>query len=153
MRWAVALLALALGGCAVKGYDLGWRHEGPLTPLLGAPLDALSGCRWSADASGEGAACKVLASRLGDVLSAQPPLPEAIEALGARCRGTTCTYANTYDRRDVGLAAVVPVYKRVALREMRMRIVLEEAGARLITLTIRDNAPPGYGPVRVGASP
>lgn len=153
MRWVLVLLALAVSGCAVKGYDLGWRHDGPLTPLLGLPLDGLSACQWASDGSGSDPGCEALALDVNRVLAAQPPRPQTIQGLGGRCRGTICTYANTYDRRDVGLAAVIPVYKRVTLREVRMRFALNDGSFSLQALTVRDNAPPGYGPVWVGASP
>lgn len=147
------LAALLLAGCAVKGYDLGWRHEGPLTALLGAPLDALSGCRWSAGEPGGSAECGAFVADVDRLLATLPPGPDALERIGARCGAEACTYANIYDRRDVGLATVIPVYKRVALREVRMRIGLDGAVPKVQALTVRDNAPPGYGPVRIGGSP
>ena len=73
--------------------------------------------------------------------------------VGARCRGDRCTYANVYERRDVGTALIVPVYKRIVLREARLAMLLTDGRWQLDTLSIRDNAPPGYGPVRIGATP
>ena len=82
-----------------------------------------------------------------------PPLPNAPEALGARCDAERCTYANVYERRDVGTALVIPVYKRIVLREARIGMVLADGRWQVEYLSIRDNAPRGYGPVTVGGAP
>ena len=149
---AVALTALLMG-CAVKGYDLGWRKEGPLTALLGAPLDNLSGCRWRVGEPEPPADCQTLMRRVDQVLAELPRSAQAPETLGATCRDGACTYANTYDRRDVGAALIVPIYKRVSLRETRMGFALIAGTWRVRLLTVRDVAPPGYGPVQLGGRP
>ena len=155
MRAWLALLVLVLltGGCAVKGYDLGWRLEGRLTAHLGQPLDALAGCVIAPGAPDPPAACRALDGRIAAELAALPPLANAPTALGARCDAERCTYANVYERRDVGTALIVPVYKRIVLREARIGMVLDDGRWRVETLSVRDNAPPGYGPVRVGGAP
>ncbi|MFK7945504.1 MAG: hypothetical protein AB8B85_21705 [Paracoccaceae bacterium] len=152
MRLAIVVVAASafLSACAVKGYDLGWRVEDRLTPLLGTPLDVLSGCRLARDDAVPAGACAAFVRDVQVLLSNSGGRPEAI---GARCGAATCTYANAYDRRDVGIAAVLPVYKRVALREVRMQFAFSEGEFVLQTLSVRDNAPPTYGPVRIGGSP
>ena len=155
MRALLVLLMLApvLGACAVKGYDLGWRLDGRLTVHLGRPLDPLAGCVVAPEAPDPPPECRTLESRLSQELAALPPLANAPEALGARCSGARCTYANVFERRDVGTALVIPVYKRIVLREARIGMVLEDGRWRVEFLSIRDNAPPGYGPVTFGGAP
>ena len=147
------LLALVLSACAVKGYDLGWQKTGPFSELLGSPRDALSGCTWRPDEAAGSAACRSLVADIGRVLSGLPATTNAPEALGATCRAEGCAFSDAYLRRDVGAAAIVPVYKRVVLREARMRFQRGAAGWQLAGLSIRDVAPPGYGPVRIGGRP
>lgn len=147
------VLIVLLGACAVKGYDLGWRKDGRLTGFLGTPLDEISGCVAGPAVPAPRRACEALIRRVDAVLSGLPALAEAPVVLGARCRGDRCTYANVYERRDVGTALIVPVYKRIVLREARLGMVLDAQGWRIETVSIRDNAPPGYGPVRIGARP
>ena len=145
------LLAALLCGCAVKGYDLGWRVEDRLSPLLGQPLDALGSCRFR---HGEGAAppaCAGLVREVRAVLASLPPVAEAPRALGARCAADRCQYSNSYQRRDVGLATLLPVYRKVSLRVVRMRLERSPtSGWRLAELVIADTPPPSYGPVRIG---
>ena len=148
MRLLLALLVLS--ACAVKGYDLGWRKDDAIAPLLGAPLDALSGCVVAPSAPAPNRACRALAEDIEARLAALPRIARAPEALGARCDRDRCTYANVYERRDVGTALILPVYKRIVLREARIRLLLEQGRWRVEVVSVRDNAPPGYGPVTVG---
>jgi hypothetical protein len=154
-RAALALLlAAALAGCAVKGYELGWRDPDRIAPLLGRPLDALAGCRSGQHGSAPGAACARLVREIEAMAAALPPTATAPEALGARCGGDACSYANVYERRDVGIALVVPVFRKIVLREARGRFVRGGDGRwRLDALSVTDLPPPGYGPVRIGGSP
>ena len=147
------LVLLVLSACAVKGYDLGWRKDGRLTGLLGAPLDRLSGCVVSPAASAAPPECRAFVARLDAELAELPPQAGAPELYGARCDAERCTYANVYERRDVGAALIIPVYKRIVLREARVGMVLEDGRWRVEFLSVRDNAPPGYGPVTVGGVP
>lgn len=147
------LCALLVGACAIKGYDLGWRKDGRLSAHLGAPLDALSGCAIGPDGQARDRSCAAVKAGIETELSALPAQPGAPEVLGARCRDDRCSYANVYERRDVGTALILPVYKRIVLREARLGMVLAGGRWQLDTLSIRDNAPPGYGPVRIGGVP
>ena len=106
------MIVSATGACAVKGYDLGWRDEDPIAPLLGRPLDALADCRSAEGAPAPVPACAGLVRELGDLVAALPPLADAPTSLGARCAGRACSYSNAYLRRDVGLALVVPVFRK-----------------------------------------
>ena len=150
----MALLLAALAGCAVKGYELGWRDADRIAPLLGRPLDVLSGCRYDAGAATPTAACTGLVREIGAMAAALPPGRDAPAALGARCGEGVCSYGNAYERRDVGVALVVPVFRKVVLREARARFVGGTDGRwRLDALAVADRPPPDYGPVRVGAPP
>ena len=151
MRALLALLVLS--ACAVKGYDLGWRLDDRLAVHLGRPLDALAGCVIAPEAPEPPGECRVLEGRIAGELAALPPLANAPEALGARCDGARCTYANVFERRDVGTALVIPVYKRIVLREARIGMALKGGRWQVEFLSVRDNAPPGYGPVTVGGTP
>lgn len=147
----VLALVLLLSACAVKGYDLGWRDDGRLTPLLGAPGDALSGCTLAEGAAPPSPVCAALGRDLRVLLAELPPAPEAPAALGFRCRGARCSYANVWERRDVGTAAVIPVFRRVGLREVRIAAARAADGRwQLETLVVRDAPPPTYGPVTIG---
>lgn len=153
MRWAALALIAILGGCAVKGYDLGWRTADRLTPLLGSPGDALSGCRVQEGRAGA-PLCQDTARDIGALVGALPPTPDAPVSLGFRCSRDRCSYSNAWDRRDVGTAAFLPVIQRVVLREVRIAAERDPEGAwRLGTLSIRDGTGPSYGPVRIGAAP
>ena len=152
MRVVCAALLLALAGCAVKGYDLGWRKDDALSALLGRPLDSLSGCQWRRGHAEPGLACAAVIREVRLILADLPPVSNAPEVLGARCLQKVCTYANSYQRRDIGLATVLPIYRKVALRQVRMGFVLEGQRWVLETFILRDPAPPTYGPVSVGAS-
>lgn len=148
------LLAVLLTGCAVKGYDLGWRKNGALTASFGTPLDPFAGCRLAPDIATDRKPCQTLRRSLQSRLDMLAPATEAAVAAGARCDEDRCTYADVYERRDVGTAVViVPILKRIVLREGRVSFALQGGSWQLISATIRDSAPPGYGPVRVGASP
>ena len=154
-RAAVAVLVLAtLAGCAVKGYELGWRTRDRIAPLLGRPLDRLADCRYGGTVAAPGAACMALARQVEALVAALPPIPAAPEALGARCVADACSYGNAYERRDVGVALVVPIFRRIVLREARARFVRAGEGLwRLDTLAVADLPPPSYGPVRIGGAP
>ena len=150
---APLLLAAALAGCAVKGYELGWRNADRIAPLLGRPLDPLVGCRYRNGAA-TSAACAGLVREIEAMAAALPPTGDAPEALGARCGVGACSYGNAYERRDVGLALVLPVVRKIVLREARARFVRDaEGGWRLDMLTVQDVPPPSYGPVRIGGRP
>jgi hypothetical protein len=150
---ALLLLAAAVSACAVKGYELGWRGMDRIAPLLGRPLDRLSGCRHGSGASARAAACRELVSAIEALASDLPPTRDAPEALGARCGASACSYGNAYERRDVGLALVVPLFRKVVLREARARFVRHDGTWRLDALSITDLPPPSYGPVRIGGTP
>ena len=142
----VLIAALLLAGCAVKGYETGWRDDDALSAYLGRPLDALSGCRVGEHRVHGAAACPELRARLVTILATQSPA-----SLGARCDGDRCSYTNRYERRDVGLATVLPIWRRTVMREARI-LFLRDAGRRwrLEFLSITDPPPPEYGPVRIG---
>jgi hypothetical protein len=149
-----SLLAAALAGCAVKGYELGWRDADRIAPLLGRPLDALAGCRYGEGAATPAPACARLVGEVQALAAALPPSADAPEALGARCIGSSCSYGNAYERRDVGVALVLPVFRRIVLREARGRFVRSaDRGWRLEALSVTDVPPPSYGPVRIGGRP
>lgn len=151
--WA-ALFASALAGCAVKGYELGWRDADGIAPLLGRPLDASAGCRYARDRAMPDPACRELVRAIEALVAALPPTADAPAALGARCGAGACAYSNVYQRRDAGMALLVPVYRKVALREARARFVRDPGGAwRLDAISVIDPPPPGYGPVRIGGPP
>ena len=153
---AALLLSAALAGCAVKGYELGWRDADRIAPLLGRPLDPLAGCRHregGTTARPARPACDGLIDAVGALAAALPPVEAAPEALGARCRASVCTYANVYERRDVGLALVLPVFRKIVLREARGRFVLRDGAWQLADFAVLDLPPPSYGPVRIGGSP
>lgn len=150
MRWLV-LLAVVLSGCAVKGYDLGWQRDDRLARVLGAPLDGIAPCRVRPDAEPPRAACAALADAITAELREIGPGSLAPEALGAECRADGCRYANRYERRDIGLATILPVYRKIPLRTVRVRIARGSSGGwRLEQLSVLDQTPPDYGPVRVG---
>lgn len=153
MRRLALALVLVLSACAVKGYDLGWRKQGALADMLGAPLDGLADCTVAPAAPAPSGVCAALSGSLSDLARDLPPVVDAPVVLGARCRGTRCTYANVYERRDIGAALVVPVYKRIVLREARIGFARSVEGWRVEMLTIRDTLPPDYGPVRIGGRP
>ena len=151
---ALLLLTAALAGCAVKGYELGWREDDRIAALLGRPLDALSGCRYSEGAGTPTAACAGLVRDVRGVLASLPPGRDAPQALGARCGRDACSYVNAYERRDVGVAVVLPVFRKVVLREARARFLRGADGRwQLDILSVADEAPPSYGPVRIGGAP
>ncbi len=145
------VLLLLLGACAVKGYDLGWRSDDRLAGLLGAPLDGIAPCRSEPGVPPRRTPCQVLLSALEAELRALSPRSNAPEALGAECRVDKCSYANAYERRDVGLAAILPVYRKIPLRMVRIRFERGADGGWSVTgLSVLDQAPPNYGPVRIG---
>jgi hypothetical protein len=147
------LIAAALAGCAVKGYDIGWRGD-PIAALLGRPLDALSGCRHAEGAEPPAPACAGLVRDVRALLASLPPGRDVPEVLGARCGADACSYVNAYERRDVGLALVLPVFRKVVLREARARFVRgPDSRWRLDLISVADRAPPTYGPVRIGGAP
>jgi hypothetical protein len=143
---AVFGIALAVPGCAVKGYDLGWRVEDRFAPLLGTPLDSASGCRWvrGRDVSD---GCRALLSDLDRVLAGtrlQAGQP------GLSCRGSVCSYRNAFQRRDIGLALILPVYRKITVREVRARFERTDGRWQVAELVVLDAPPPTYGPVRIG---
>ncbi|HEX6102665.1 MAG TPA: hypothetical protein VF031_06420 [Alphaproteobacteria bacterium] len=140
-------------GCAVKGYELGWRDPDRIAPLLGRPLDALGGCRYGEAVATAAAPCAGLAREIDALAAALPPIPAAPEALGARCGPDACSYGNAYQRRDLGVALVLPVFRKVVLREARARFVQRAGRWHLDSLAITDVAPPAYGPLRIGGPP
>lgn len=86
--------------------------------------------------------------------AALPPLADAPESLGARCSADNCSYGNAYERRDVGLALVLPVFRKVVLREVHAHFSRELDGRwALDALSVGDVPPPNYGPLRIGADP
>ncbi|MEO1491983.1 MAG: hypothetical protein AAFV19_07510 [Pseudomonadota bacterium] len=140
------LIAMAMPGCAVKGYDLGWRAEDRFAPSLGVPLDAASGCRWrEGDVRSTG--CTGLIADIDRELAASRL---TAEAPGLRCEGTVCSYRNVYERRDVGLALIVPVYRKIVVREVRARFEKRAGQWRVTEMVVVDTPPPNYGPVRIG---
>ena len=150
-RWlAVGIGLYLLSSCAVRGYELGWRSDNRIAALLGNPLDDLSGCAVSAQTeSSSSAACAALATDVDAILvgKTRPPRP----ASGFKCRGDVCLYQNVFERRDIGLASIVPINRKIVLREVHIKAERDGAGLwRLASLRIRDTAPPGYGPVRIG---
>ncbi|MEM6624842.1 MAG: hypothetical protein AAF674_21700 [Pseudomonadota bacterium] len=158
MKWlAQVFLALALcampGGCAVKGYDLGWHTDDALAASFGEPLDALSGCRFERAQQGR-PICTELVAELDAALADLPGRPVAPSTLGFSCHGQRCTYANQWERRDIGAAAVIPVYRKVVLREVRLAAERGDDGVwRVSALSVRDLTGPSYGPVRIGGMP
>ena len=138
----------------MKGYELGWRDADRIALLLGRPLDGLGGCRYGDGIPPPGPDCAGLVSEIEGMAAALPPTRDAPEALGARCGEEACSYGNVYLRRDVGVALVLPVFRKVVLREARGRFVRPANGRwRLDAFSLTDLPPPSYGPVRVGASP
>jgi hypothetical protein len=153
-RVGAVILAAALTGCAVKGYDLGWRNQDAIAPLLGRPLDALASCRYGQGSQTPTVACAELVGDLGAMVSSLPLGRNAPQALGARCGADACSYGNAYERRDVGLALVLPVFRKVVLREARARFLRgPDRRWRLDGLSISDQPPPDYGPIRIGGAP
>lgn len=145
-----ALLGVAalVPGCAVKGYDLGWRVEDRFSAHLGVPLDTVSGCRWRTAASAAAAvACDGLIAELDRELAASRLLEDQP---GLRCNGAVCSYRNVYERRDVGLAFIVPVYRKIVVREVRARFENLKDRWRVTEVVVVDTPPPNYGPVRIG---
>jgi hypothetical protein len=148
------LVAAALAGCAVKGYELGWRGDDRIAALLGRPLDALSGCRYAEGVEPRTPACAGLVRDVRAILASLPPGRGFPRVLGARCAPGACSYANVYERRDIGFALVLSLFRKVVLREARARFLRETDGRwRLDLLSVADRAPPAYGPVRIGAAP
>jgi hypothetical protein len=145
------MLALLPGACAVKGYELGWAREDRLSALLGAPLDGIAPCRLRSAASAPRASCEAVAAEINRALGTLGAGDKAPTALGAKCRADGCSYANRYERRDIGLAAVVPIYRKITLRTVRARLERTPGGLwRLEDLSVLDQAPPDYGPGRIG---
>lgn len=140
--------ALLIGGCAIKGYELGWRDDDLLAPVLGEPLDAVSGCRIGGDRVDGGGACGALGTEIDALLVASGGDPAT---LGARCADRRCAYANRFERRDAGFATLLPVWRRTVLREVRISFLRGADGRWSIdTLSVTDPPPPAYGPVRIG---
>ncbi|MEM0990114.1 MAG: hypothetical protein AAGK00_14650 [Pseudomonadota bacterium] len=80
------------------------------------------------------------------------PTPPSI--LGFRCQSQRCTYANQWERRDIGAATIIPVYRKTVLREVRLAAERGEDGVwRVSGLSVRDLTGPSYGPVRIGGMP
>lgn len=139
-----------LSSCAVRGYELGWRADDRIATLLGEPRDALSGCLIGQETPREPSGpCRAVAREITAILSETGGRAGALS--GFRCRETICIYQNVFERRDIGLASIVPVNRKIVLREAHVTAERGSSGAwRLVGLRIRDNAPPGYGPVRIG---
>lgn len=144
----LVLLSALVSGCAVRGYDLGWREADRFAEHLGSPLDSASGCRWRAISDdAETRRCGGLIDDLDRELSVSRHLADQP---GLRCEGAICSYRNVYERRDVGLALVVPVYRKIVVREVRARFQRDEGIWRVAEVVVVDTPPPNYGPVRVG---